>query len=259
VAKKPSKETSKRREPTAKKPSAGDGAGVSAVPVAVAGVKQEVPKPPKAKSGEITENELRFAREYAIDHNATRAYRHVFPNCTYGTARAESCKLLAKPSVKAEVEVAEREYLKSVNISAKKVLRELASLAFHDPSQVYEEGPDGAPAPRRWGSLSPADRRIIQSIKIKRRTVLGGDGQTWVTEEIDYKLHPKLDALDKLCKHLGLTNDGDALKKLLEALAATGPADSSCPAAGSGPSGGDPPDGVGTTDAGGGGPVAVPD
>lgn len=166
----------------------------------------------------LTENELRFAREYCVDHNATRAYQRAYPNTSYATAATQGYRLLKKPRVAAEVAAAEREHLRATGVTAKRVLRELAAIAFHDPVDVFESGSEGAPVPRAWGAISPRARRAIQSVKVRRKRVEGGDGQAWVVEEIDLRFHSKLDALSQLAKHLGLTQDGAVLRDVLDAL-----------------------------------------
>jgi hypothetical protein len=60
-------------------------------------------KPPpshliNASHDPLTESELKFCREYAIDHNGTRAYRLAFPTKSYGTARANASRLCRRRS-----------------------------------------------------------------------------------------------------------------------------------------------------------------
>jgi hypothetical protein len=47
--------------------------------------------------------EERFCWKYVEIGVATQAYQAVKPKSTYGTARAESARLLAKPSIKARI------------------------------------------------------------------------------------------------------------------------------------------------------------
>lgn len=174
-------------------------------------------------SGMLTESELKFCREYAINHNGTRAYRLAFPTKSYGTARANASRLLTKANIKREIAAIEAEHLRATGISARRVLRELAAIAFFDIGDVYESGPDGLPRPRAWDTIPVGPRRVIANVKVKRRKQVGLDGE-WIVEELDYKFHDKLSALDKLAKHLGLTSDGEALRQLIE-LVGEGKAD----------------------------------
>lgn len=185
-----------------------------------------------SKGDHPTENEMRFVREYVIEHNATRAYLKVFPSATYGTAGVEACNLLKKPRIKREVAALESLLLRQSHITAKKVLRELAGIAFFDIGDLYEHDNSGMPKPRNFGQLPPQVRKVIQSVKIKRRNVPSLGGEQSTVEEVDIRLHSKIDALDKLCKHLGLTNDGDSIRKLLDALGQSPANDPEVPASG---------------------------
>ncbi len=177
-------------------------------------------------------NQRRFCVEYATLRNGTRAYLNAYPEASYDTASMAACALLVKPKIRAVVLAIERENARRTKITARKVLRELANVAFNDVAGAFEEDPEngGLPSPKPLGQIDPATRRTIQSVKVKRRKVLTTDSgektvQTFV-EEIEYKFADKLGALDKLCKHLGLTNDGSALEQLL-AFLRDGPAGNS--------------------------------
>lgn len=171
----------------------------------------------------LTESELKFCSEYAIDHNGTRAYRLAFPTRSYETAKVNASKLLTKPNVKKEIAALEAEHLRATGITARRVLRELAAIAFADIGDVWGGGPDGIPQPRAWDKVPPLARRTIANVKVKRRKQVGQDGE-WIVEELDYKFHDKLTALDKLAKHLGLTSDGEAIRQLLGLVGSAKPA-----------------------------------
>lgn len=192
----------------------------------------------------LTDNQLRFVREYVASRNATQAYLRAFstPDYTpaYSTARVEGCKLLANPNVQAEVQAAKEMHAKECGFSASKVLREYALVAFVDKVEYFEaDAHTGLPKPRHWDKISPAMRRAIVSIKVKKRIVRNpshDDPTIEEIEEIEYKLADKLKALDKLADHLGLTKDSDAVKQLLTILSTTAPGDQSSDATQSGQS-----------------------
>lgn len=174
-------------------------------------------------SDELTPNERIFVDEYAVDRNGTQAYLKAFPKSTYATANVESHRLLRKPSVKAEVKAALRAHARRCRIDAQRVLRELAAIAFADVGEAFEDGTHGGlPSPRPLGKMPKATRRAIQSVKVKRRVISSSNDEDYEVQEIEYKFADKLSALDKLCKHLGLTSDGEALKELLKMLAENG-------------------------------------
>jgi hypothetical protein len=60
----------------------------------------------------------------------------------------------------------------------------------------------------------------MQGVKIKRRKLKGASDDTVVleVEEVEYKFPDKNAAIEKLCKHLGLTKDGAGLEALVELI-----------------------------------------
>lgn len=92
------------------------------------------------------------------------------------------------------------------------MLREIAAIAFADIGEGFEPNPDGGmDRPVPLSRMPPAARKAVRSVKVKRRLVkckASGDLIEEV-EEVEYKFHSKLDALDKLCRHLGLFEADD--------------------------------------------------
>lgn len=171
---------------------------------------------------ELTEEQQRFCREYAANPNGTTAYRIAFPECTYATARREAYRLRQNPTILAEIDAIRRSYAKQSKTSAVRVLKELVAIAHFDPNDVFEDQ-DGYPSIRPWRAVSPRARKVISKVKIKRKRLSAGPKSTdektcWEVEEVEYSFCSKLDALDKLCRHLGITKDGAALEQLLKVL-----------------------------------------
>ena len=114
--------------------------------------------------------------------------------------------------------------VRRLRVEADRVLRELAKLASADVTDAFADDPHtGRPAARPLRDITPATRRVIQSVKVKKRRVrVERDGvrtEIEEVEEVEFRFASKIDALDKLCKHLGITKDGDGLRELLAALA----------------------------------------
>lgn len=180
---------------------------------------------------DLTPNQRRFVAEYAIDRIATRAYLRAFGGgVAYKTAAEQARRLLEKPEIKAEVEAAIRDHARLCKVSALRVLREIAGVAFADVADAFaDDAHTGLPAPRPLSQIPPGTRRAIQSVKVKRRRVRsdtrGDTREVEEVEEVEYRFASKLDALDKLCKHLGLTKDGAALEQLLGLLKDAPPGD----------------------------------
>ncbi len=168
----------------------------------------------------LTLKQRRFVEEYATDPNAVQAYFRAFGRDTskgsrrsYKGAQSQASILLSNPIIQAELEAAQAAWQKRVGVDKARVLAELAAIAFADPDDVYQPDPNngGMPAPRAWRDIPPAARRAIQSVKVKRRRLANDRDETaWEVEEVEYRFHPKLDALDKLCKRLGLIAPDEA-------------------------------------------------
>ena len=153
----------------------------------------------------LTEQQLRFVQEYAADPNATQAYRRAFPGTTYLTARVEGCKLLTNPNVQAELKAARAEYARRARVSGVRVLKELAGIAFVDPADAFDPDPNGGPGVLRpLHEIPPAARRAIESVKVKRRLIYANERERVELESAEYKFAPKVPALDKLGKYMGL-------------------------------------------------------
>jgi phage terminase small subunit len=181
--------------------------------------------------GTPTQRERRFAEEYARDANGVAAYFRAFGRVkrngrmrSYKAAQVQASRLLEKPIIAAEIAAARRDLARRSRVSALRVLRELAAIAFFDPIDVFKDDPDtGLPVPRPWAEVSPAARRAIASVRVKRRRIrveTRGDVEiVEEVEEVEYRFNSKLEALDKLARHLGLTRNGAALEQLLALLA----------------------------------------
>lgn len=78
----------------------------------------------------LTAKNKLFIEEYVANHyNATQAYMKVY-GCEYDTANAKGCKVLDKPEAKEYMKEIQKERTERLNITADRVLEELASIAF---------------------------------------------------------------------------------------------------------------------------------
>lgn len=78
-----------------------------------------------------------FAREYILDLNATRAA--IAAGLAPKSAAVEASKLLRKPKVQALIAELTKEKFGKLDISAERILQELARLAFIDPAKLFDE------------------------------------------------------------------------------------------------------------------------
>ena len=155
----------------------------------------------------MTDKQERFCQEYMIDLNATKAA--IRAGYSPKTAREQAARLLSKVNIQGRIEHLQAEQSRRTGISADRVLRELAKVAFANAGDIID-----ADATLKEDA-SPDDLAAVQSVRVK---VFGQDG---VEREI--KLADKLKALDLLGRHIGLfsgsANGAEALShaaRLLE-------------------------------------------
>lgn len=119
-----------------------------------------------------------------------------------GKARASgkyyADKFMSKPMVQAAINERVMQVTEAADITAYKVVREVALVAQSSIVEYYEIDPQTGYMSLALHKCTPEQLRAIKSIKI-RETVHGR------TEEIE--LHPKMQALDMLFKYMGLYNE----------------------------------------------------
>jgi phage terminase small subunit len=141
----------------------------------------------------MTPKQRRFVEEYLIDLNATQAAARA--GYSEKTAYAAGQRLLK--NVEAEINAALAERSARTGVSADRVVRELARVAFADPRAVFSWGPGGVVL-RDSGGLTEDEAAIVSEVS-ETRTETGGS--------IKAKLCDKVKALELLGRHLGMFND----------------------------------------------------
>ena len=140
----------------------------------------------------MTDKQARFCEEYMIDLNATQAA--IRAGYSPKTAQEQSARLLSNVMVQNRLAQLQAEQSRRTGVSADRVVRELAKIAFANASDLIDPGDSF-----REAGCFPDDLAAIQSIKVKS---FGEDGL-----EHEVKLADKLRALDLLGKHLGMYKD----------------------------------------------------
>lgn len=150
-----------------------------------------------SKSKNPNDKQRRFVDEYLVDLNATQAA--VRAGYAPRSAQQQSSRLLNKSSIKDAVSRAMAERSRRTGIEADRVLRELARVAFLNPSDVVDFDTGTVKQ-----SAAPDDLAAITSCKVKTSSF----GESGESVEREIRLADKLKALDMLCRHLGLYADG---------------------------------------------------
>lgn len=146
----------------------------------------------------MTPKQQLFVREYLVDLNATQAA--IRAGYSAKTAQRIAHQLLHEtPAVAAAVQAGMDKRSAKLEITAERVLQEIARLAFFDPSKLYDE--HGRPRPVH--KLDEDTRRAIAGVEIDE--VGGGDKPLVVTRKV--KLADKGANLERLGRHLKLFTD----------------------------------------------------
>lgn len=139
-----------------------------------------------------------FVREYLIDLNATQAA--VRAGYSAKTAKTQGARLLTDEDIAAAVAVAMDERAARTDITADRVLEEVARLAFLDV--VHLLNPDGTL--KRVDEMSPEARAALAGLEVLE---MRGDEDAPVALLKKIKLTDKLGALTLLMRHMGMLND----------------------------------------------------
>lgn len=168
----------------------------------------------------LEKREEAFCQEYLIDFNQTRAAKRAGYEGNHVAQQGHL--LIKKPKVAARVEELIAERKKRLEFDQDRVLNEIAAIAFGTLRPVVSFNADGTP----FIDISDAtqdEMGVISSIEVD--TYMDGKGdQAREVKSVKVKLYDKLSALDKLAKHLGLTNtkleitmDADTAQLLMKA------------------------------------------
>lgn len=137
---------------------------------------------------ELTDKQKLFVQEYLVDLNATQAA--IRAGYSDKTAYSIGNENLSKPEIAEAIAKAQEERAARTEITADRVLAELAKVGFSDPRAVMSWTSAGVSL-RPSADLSDAEASIISEVSETK------DG-------FRVKLHSKLDALGKIGQHLGM-------------------------------------------------------
>ncbi len=159
----------------------------------------------------MTPKQQRFVDEYTCgdnDGNATRSY--IAAGYTGKGAQQSSARLLSNAGVAAAIEVrcaaralVVKEELARLDCTVANVLKELAVIGFSDMATFLKLGEGETTVRLDWSKLPEGATRCIQEITQEEHT--GGPGHdVGKIKRTKFKLYSKLDALEKIAKHLGM-------------------------------------------------------
>lgn len=143
----------------------------------------------------MNDAQKRFCDEYLIDLNATRAYRTAYPGCQKDeTANTNSSRLLRNAKVQEYIQERQIELQNETNITQKRIIEELANIAFFNIKDVYNANG----TLKSINELDEKTARAISSIKSLQKVTNVQD------QTVEIKSYDKKGALELLGKHLGM-------------------------------------------------------
>lgn len=148
----------------------------------------------------MTPKQRRFVEEYLVDLNGTQAA--IRAGYSQKTARTIAAENLAKPDIAAALSAAQEKRAGKVEVTAERVLREYAILAFADMAHYLRFDEQGQ-ALLDWENMPKEATRAISEITQEEYMVGAGDDAR-VVRRTKFKLHNKGGPLDSVAKHLGM-------------------------------------------------------
>lgn len=147
-------------------------------------------------SEKLTARQRQFIREYLLCRNGAEAARRA--GYSAHTAHEKAAQLLAKVSIKAEIEKGEQKAQEDFEVNQATIIRELAKIAFGSLTDVIDE--DG-------NIIDDGQGGILASIS--RSESSGSEGSS---RSFSVSAQNKVKALELLGKHVGMwkTIDGNA-------------------------------------------------
>jgi phage terminase small subunit len=143
-----------------------------------------------------------FVNEYLVDLNATQAA--IRAGYSERSAHELGHRLLQKPEVAAAIEQAKQARVERTQITADRVLEELAAVAFSKLSDVASWDEDGELVMVASSELEPAAIAALREVRSTTSTIVFKDGGERTTVYKAVKGHDKMRALELLGRHVGL-------------------------------------------------------
>lgn len=160
---------------------------------------------------ELTDKQQRFVEEYLVDLNAKQAATRAgySPKTAYSIGHEN----LNKPEIAVAIKKVQEARAERTQVTADKVLKELARVAFSDMRSYAEWGPEGVRL-KASEDLSQDDSAAVTEVSES----FGENGRT-----LKFKLAHKDSALKTLAQHVGLLGGtgagiGDLAQTFLEGV-----------------------------------------
>ena len=145
---------------------------------------------------ELTQRQENFCKYYVQFGVAAEAYRKAYPASTKWkdkTVHERASVLLKNNKVATRVKELQTKAAKKHDVTVERILKELADIMYFNPQDLYDEKGNL----KKINDLPPEIAKVIAEIRV---TDYHGKTPRTIT---NVKVYSKLDAIDKLAKHLG--------------------------------------------------------
>ncbi len=150
----------------------------------------------------LSEKHILFCNEYLIDFNASAAF--VRAGYAEKGARQNAYTLLQNDEIKEYLSKQQEKLQRKTEISAERVINELAKIAFHNTQDFVNGGNSVL-------EIKHLDRDKVAAVSKIKTTTKEFDGNVTTTTEIGF--YDKVDALEKLGRHLGVFEKDNTQKQ----------------------------------------------
>ena len=149
----------------------------------------------------------RFPEEYVVDLNATKAAERA--GFSKKTAYSQGQRLLKNVEIQKRVQKLQTERSERTQVSADRVLRELAIIANSDIQDFITIDDDtGAIRAKGFGEMPALASRALESITENRTVREDAEGEdSIINDKVTFRMHDKIRANELLGKHLGMFKD----------------------------------------------------
>jgi phage terminase small subunit len=147
-----------------------------------------------AGNSTLNEKQKRFVEEYLVDLNATQAA--IRAGYSKRTAHSQGPRLLEHVEVAAAIAEAQKKRSDRTEVTADRVLKELARIGFSDIRDIFDET-GNLKRPEDWSDNAAA---AVSSVEVVCKSL--GEGEVEYVKKI--KVWDKNSALEKIGKHLGM-------------------------------------------------------
>lgn len=173
-------------------------------------------QPKRLPTDPLSAQEAIFVANYSGPGTGTSAYKAAFPNASPTACRSGAVRMLNLANVRAHVSVKIERQLWGAEISAARIMREEAAIAFSSAADLMDHL--GVIPPDQ---LPEKVARAVKSFKYKRKQYYDKEGNLYEVEDRwEYQFWDKGAALRRLEEMIQMVrNPGDGIRDGLESLA----------------------------------------